>query len=387
LAEIFEQYMDDFGPERIILVHDTKTGMKGMLVIDNTARGPGKGGCRMAPDLTLSTVARLARTMTWKWAMVDIFMGGAKAGIVADPKSPNKEEIVRAYIKALKEYIPSQYVFGLDMGLNERDAAVVVDELGDMGGAIGTPAELGGLPYDQLGLTGYGVAVAASAIAENMNRDLRDTAISIQGFGAVGFSAAKFLAERGANIVAISSVDGALYDPNGLDIEKLGTLREKAGDRAVLEYSAKKAIPLGKELTVNCDILIPAAKQDVITSENVKNVKAKIVIEAANMPTSSEAQEYLHGNGTFLLPDFIANAGAVIGGGIAMDMRHSVNRIDKDDVYRAIEKKMSANAKLVLEESRRLGALPRNIVLNMAKERVLKAMEQRGRISSRAVYK
>ncbi|OPX39826.1 MAG: glutamate dehydrogenase, partial [Desulfobacteraceae bacterium 4484_190.3] len=148
---------DDFGPEKVIIVYDPRTKMQGYLVIDNTARGPGKGGVRMQPNLKLEDIIRLGRIMTWKNAAADIPLGGAKGGIVADPKDPNREAIIRAYARAIRSYIPKGYAFGLDMGLTESDAALVVDELDDRKASTGKPAYLGGIPYDELMITAYGV--------------------------------------------------------------------------------------------------------------------------------------------------------------------------------------------------------------------------------------
>ncbi|MFG1954233.1 Glu/Leu/Phe/Val dehydrogenase dimerization domain-containing protein [Micromonospora sp. NPDC048830] len=154
--------MNEWGPEKVDRVQDQRLGMRGVLVIDNATRGMGMGDTRMSPTLTVTEVARLAGTMTWKWAAVDLLSGGAKAGIRADPAAANKEQILRSFVQRLHNEIPQEYVFGLDMGLTENDAAIVADELG-RAAAVGTPAELGGLPYDELGITGYGVAEAADA--------------------------------------------------------------------------------------------------------------------------------------------------------------------------------------------------------------------------------
>ncbi|MDF2704892.1 MAG: putative glutamate dehydrogenase, partial [Nonomuraea muscovyensis] len=177
--------IDEWGPEKVVVVSHRRSGMKGVLVIDNTARGTGKGGTRMSPHVTVGEVARLARVMTWKWAAVDMFHGGAKAGIATDPASPDKEAILRAFVRALSNEVPREYVLGLDVGLTERDAAIIQDELGDRGAAVGTPQELGGVPYDALGITGYGVAEAADAAAGASGFSLATARVSIQGFGAV----------------------------------------------------------------------------------------------------------------------------------------------------------------------------------------------------------
>jgi len=378
MADVFE-WMDEWGPEKIIVVHDTKTGMMGMLVIDNTARGTGKGGCRMDPNMSLQDCFRLARTMTWKWAMADIFLGGAKAGIRNDPKSPYKEEIIRAYVKKIRKFLPDEYVFGNDMGFAEKDGAIALDEMEDMKAAVGTPAELGGLPYDELGITGYGVVEAAECAAPYRNIDLHKATVAIQGFGAVGAFSAKFIKEKGSKVLAISSIDGALYDPQGLDVDKLLALREKHGDKAILKYGKGQLIPRGKELEVEVDVLIPGATGDQITEANMKNVKAKIVVEGANFPTVDAAQKYFHEKGILLVPDFVANAGAVMGAGKAMDNRYSCDILEPQEVYDTVKKKMWKNVGMVLEESKRSKRLPREVALAISQERVRKAMELRGR--------
>jgi len=384
MEEVFE-WMDEWGPEKILIVHDAKTKMKGMLVIDNTARGMGKGGCRMAPDVTLWDCFRLARTMTWKWAMADIFLGGAKAAIVADPNDPNKEEIIRAYIRAIKKFLPDEYVFGNDMGFAEREEAIVIDECGgDMRVAVGTPGELGGLPYDELGLTGYGVAEATEVGAEHLGMNLKGATASIQGLGAVGSFTAKFLHEKGSTIIAISSVEGALYEPNGLDIERLLQLKEEFGDNAVKEYRGANSIPLGDELKLDVDILIPAAKGDVITKENVEAVKAKMIVEGANFPVTPECREILYKRGILSIPDFVANAGAVMGAGKSMFYRYACERLDPAEVYASIKSKMKSNVAIVLNEAKRTNKLPSSVALDIAQERVRKAMELKGRVPKRS---
>ena len=383
MKEVFE-WMDEWGPEKVVVVYDTRTQMKGMLVIDNTARGMGKGGCRMAPDVSLWDCFRLARNMTWKWAIADINLGGAKAAIVADPRSPNKEEILRAFVRAIRKFLPNEYVFGNDMGISERDAAIVVDECGgDMRVATGTPAGLGGLPYDELGLTGYGVAEATEVGAEYFGINLREATISIQGLGAVGSFTAKFLHEKGARIVAVSGTRGALYEPSGLDVKQLMRLKKEFGREAVKKYEGGRLIPLGDELTLDVDILIPAAKGDVITKQNVDGVKAKMIVEAANFPIIPGCQKKLNKKGIILIPDILANSGAVIGVGKSMLYRYACERVDLGDVYESIKSKMRSNVTMVLSEATKTNRLPVDVALDIAKERVLEAMKLRGRIPRR----
>ena len=154
---------DDFGPEKVIVVYDPRTRMQGYLVIDNSARGLAKGGTRMAPDLDLRETMRLARTMTWKNAAAGIPWGGAKGGIVWDPQAPDREQIIRAYVRSLRNIIPEEYVFGLDMGLSENDAALAVDELSTPRASTGKPDFLGGINNNLLGTAGYGVVSSIKA--------------------------------------------------------------------------------------------------------------------------------------------------------------------------------------------------------------------------------
>ncbi len=372
--------MDEWGPEKIVCVSDSRTGMKGVLVIDNTARGMGKGGTRMSPAVTIQEVARLARVMTWKWAGVDLFYGGAKAGIVGDPKAPNREEIIRAWARALSNEIPSEYVLGLDMGLSEADAGIVQDELNDRGAAVGSPSELGGVPYDQIGVTGFGVAEATDSAATHLGLSVSGSRVSIQGFGAVGAAAAKRFAELGAQVIAISTVHGAVYDPSGLDVPALLKLHESAGDLAVKEYEGGELLSAGAELFLDTDILVPAATQDVIDEAGAKKISAKMIVEGANLPTSAEAQKVFRDRKIPVVPDFVANAGGVIAAGFAMDARYSPFRVEPARVFETITSKLRANAVTVLEEAVRRDCTTHEAARALAQERVRRAMELKGRV-------
>lgn len=372
--------MDEWGPERVVCVSDSRTGMRGVLVIDNTARGMGKGGMRMSPSLTVAEVARLARVMTYKWAGVDLFFGGAKAGIMADPGSPDREAVLRAFVRALSQEIPRQYVAGLDMGLTERDAAIVQDELADRGAAVGTPHVLGGMPYDELGVTGYGVAEAADAAARDAGIPLAGARAVVQGFGAVGHAAARRLAELGATVVAVSTVHGALHDPDGLDVGRLLALRAEAGDGCVKEYGGGRLLDVGAELAVPADVLVPAALQDVIDEDVAAHVQAKIVVEGANLPTGPAAQDVLAGRGVTVVPDFVANAGGVVAAGFAMDARYSAFRPEPDAVFAAVSAKMRENTGQVLSAARAQGTTTHRAALALAQRRVRAAMELKGRL-------
>ena len=371
--------MDEWGPEKVVAVSDTRTGMKGVLVIDNTARGMGKGGTRMSPTVTTKEIARLARVMTWKWAAVDLFYGGAKAGVVADPGAPDKERVLRSFARALSNEVPRQYVIGLDMGLTERDAAIVQDELGDRGAAVGTPASLGGLPYDQLGVTGFGIAEVADELATRIGLPLSRSRVAVQGFGAVGRAAARRLAELGATVVAVSSLHGALHDPRGLDVPRLLALAEECGDAAVKEYDHGEVLELGAELAVPAEVLVPAATQDVIGEVQARLLPAKLLVEGANLPTSAAAQRILQQRGVVVVPDFIANAGGVVAGAFAMDARYSGFPPEPERVLSTVSAKLRPNAALIWQESLRRGVTPHAAARELAQERVRTAMHVKGR--------
>lgn len=374
------ELIDEWGPEKVVCISDRRTEMQGVLVIDNTARGMGKGGTRMAADLSVLEVARLARVMTWKWAAADLYYGGAKAGIRFDPTSPKKEAALRAFVRALHNEIPAEYVFGLDMGLTESDAAIVQDELGDRSGAVGTPAALGGLPYDELGLTGYGVAIAAQAAHEFGGAKLDGARIAIQGFGAVGWAAARRLTELGAHVVAVSTAQGALHDDDGLDVEQLIQRRAEAGDRFVLSAELGTLLPLGEELFVDCDVLVPAARQDVLNADNAPRVKARLIVEGANLPTDAAAQQHFAARGVTVVPDFVANAGGIIAAAYAMDARHSAFRLAAADVYLAIDQRIAASTMNVLTRAADGDVTPHKAGRTLSRERVHEAMALKGRL-------
>jgi glutamate dehydrogenase/leucine dehydrogenase len=212
-TKYIDNFADEFGPEQIIHIYDPKTQLRAIVAIDNLALGPAIGGTRMAPDVSTREVFRLARAMTLKNAVNGLKHGGAKSGIVADPRSPDKETLVRTFARAIRDL--KGYVPGPDMGTDEQSMAWVHEEIGR---AVGLPRMLGGLPLDELGMTGYGVAVAADVASDAIGLPLKGARAVIQGFGNVGKAAAKFLLERGVKVIAVNDSKGALHDSAGIDI-------------------------------------------------------------------------------------------------------------------------------------------------------------------------
>ncbi|WP_462418342.1 Glu/Leu/Phe/Val family dehydrogenase [Kytococcus sp. Marseille-QA3725] len=369
--------VDEWGPEKVVTVSHQRSGMQGVLVIDNTSRGPGKGGTRMRADLTVEEVARLARVMTWKWAAVDLHQGGAKAGIRFDPASPHKEEALRAFARMLRNEVPSEYVFGLDMGLNEADAAVLCDELGDRGAATGTPAALGGVAYDALGITGHGVAEAVDAAVAHTGLD--DRRVVVQGFGAVGHATVRHLAELGYTVVAVSTAHGALHAPDGLDVEELLRLREEHGD-ALVDHASGERLEAGQELTLDTGVLVPAAQQGVLDATNAGEVRARLVVEGANLPTDAAAQQVLAERGVTVVPDFIANAGGIIAAAFGMRDRYSPFGVETEQIVPTVTERMRANTLTVLQTAAETGSTPHAAAGQLARDRVHEAMRLRGQL-------
>lgn len=373
--------IDQWGPEKVVIVSDRRSSMRGVLVIDNTSRGTGKGGTRMSPTLTVAKISRLARTMTWKWAAVDLFHGGAKAGILGDPQSPEKERILRAFARALTNEVPREYMFGLDMGLAEQDAAIFVDELNDRGVSTGIPRALGGLAYDQLGLTGYGVAESAEAAAHHSGFELKNARVAVQGFGAVGRAAVERLDTLGAQIVAVATASGCIHDPSGLDVPTLVAGSRVAGDDVVKQYSSFRA-DAQAIFAVPTDVLIPAATADVITDEVAASTTAQLIVEGANLPTTASARHVLHQRGVVVVPDFIANAGGIIAAAHSSDSRNSPFVVEPDGVFAMISQKLRTNATRVLGDSQTMKITSLEAAHQLAKSRVMAAMEARGLVLS-----
>lgn len=362
-------FTDELGPEKVLYIYDPRTKLRGILVVDNTARGPSTGGIRMLPDVTTEEVFRLARAMTLKTAAADIPFGGGKSGIIANPKATNKYELIRSYAKAIKPII--DYIPGPDMGTDESCMAVVFDEINRFVAAL--PPELGGIPQDESGVTGYGTFVATEVVTKFANIKLSNATACIQGFGAVGSAVASFLVEKGVKITGVSTIEGAIHNPTGLDVKKLLELKRKYGDMCVKEYN--EAIHMDKDniLYLDMDILIPAARQDIITKKNVYDLKAKVVVEAANNPVTTEAEKILHERGVSVVPDFIANAGGVIT--TAVDYRHGTEQ----EAFEMVKDKISKNTQQILDTAKQQKTSPRVAAEKIAWGRILKAMALKNR--------
>ena len=373
MVSVWEE-TDQWGPEKVLQVYDPDTGMKGVLVIDNTSTGPGKGGIRFAEGTSPLDVFKLARTMTWKCAAPGLPFGGAKGGIIADPNSVDRVAWVKSFAKMIRPYCPGQYIAATDIGTTELDMAIFAHEIGDMRACTGKPSELGGIPHE-LGTTGYGVTTALETALEvlselkaiHIQRD--NIKVSIQGFGNVGSFTARFLDSAGIKVVAISDVSGLVCNKDGLNIPRL--MIDMKGKSILSDLDGYDILDKNQIFEFNSDIFIPAAMENVIIDKTVTkllNHGVKIVIEAANLPTSSTADEYLNKNGVWLIPDFLANAGGVIGSFVEYQGR------TEKEAFELIRYKISKNIKNILTQAIMNEENPRILALEMSKQRVYRAM-------------
>ncbi|MFH1420402.1 MAG: Glu/Leu/Phe/Val dehydrogenase, partial [Candidatus Aenigmatarchaeota archaeon] len=363
---------NDFGPEKIMEIHHPKTGTEGFVVIDNTSLGPGKGGIRMTPTVSIDEVMKLARAMTWKNAIAELPFGGAKAGIVADSSKltqQQKDSKVRAFAESIKEICPKLYVAGPDMYMAEHEMSVFASVLGNHS-CTGKPKSMGGLPHE-LGSTGLGVYHATLVALEHMNLDVKNISFAVEGFGNVGWFVAKFLTERGAKLVAASDSKGTIYNQEGIDFKKLDAVKKKT--HTVINYKPGSVLSNDKIVSVKADVLIPAAIPDLITTGNMHSIHAKLIVEGSNIPMSPAVEEHLSlEHKMVIIPDFVANAGGVISSYI--EFIHSKGKFDfehlKKEMFETVENKISKNTKLILEKSN--GRSPRDIAMEIAKKRVMK---------------
>lgn len=358
MEDIFS-FADAIGPAQIVHIYRPSLNLKAIVVIDNTACGPAVGGVRMAPDVSAEECFRLARAMTWKNSAAGLAHGGGKSVIFADPKMSleQKERLIRGFAGAIADL--SGYIPGPDMGTDELCMGWIKDEIGR---AVGLPTAVGGIPLDEIGATGFGLAACADVARTFVDLELKGARVVVQGFGAVGKHAARFLTEKGAILVGASDTSGTLANSAGLDVAEL--IAWKKQGRSLREYPRGKKLDADAILDVDCEIWIPAARPDVVRSDNADRIKAKLIVQGANIPCTPEAELSLHKRGILSVPDFIANAGGVICA--AIEYRGGTQRAAFD----YIDERIRANTREVLEQSRMASDLPRKAAHALAKRRL-----------------
>ncbi len=312
-------------PTREIIVHipvamddgsiEVFTGYR---VQHSQARGPAKGGIRYAPDVSLDEVRALASWMTWKCAVVNIPFGGAKGGVICDPRHMSQgelERMTRRYTAELIPFIgPEKDVPAPDMNTNEQTMAWIMDtysmHVGQTSTAVvtGKPVNLGG-SRGRREATGRGISVCCDEAVKYLGMDIADCRVILQGFGNVGSNAAKLLYSKGYTILGIAEYDGALVNEHGIDVPALIEHRARAG--TIVGFAEAGACDKAELLTRPCEILVPAATENVITSENAASLRCRILCEGANGPTTTVADDILEDKQVFVIPDILANAGGV----------------------------------------------------------------------------
>ncbi|MFF5211091.1 Glu/Leu/Phe/Val dehydrogenase [Streptosporangium sp. NPDC000396] len=359
--------VDELGPTKVVFLRPMPR-MEAVVVVDNVALGPAIGGVRLTPTVTPAEVVRLARAMTLKNAVAGLPYGGGKAGITLAPSlegAPLDREM-RAFAKAIEQL--TDFIPGPDMGTDESCMAVIHDEIGR---SVGLPSVLGGIPLDELGATGYGLACCAEALAEAKVIELEGARVVVQGFGAVGAQAALMLQRRGAIVVAVSDSRGATCHEGGLDVAELIAFKRARGH--VADFPGGSPRLRDGILEMPCDLLVPAAQPDVFTRDNAPRVRARVVLQGANIPATAEAERIFHERAVLSVPDVIGNAGGVIcaaveyaGGG-------------PTQAFAAIEEKIHRNTAELVDRVMREGCLPRKAATDMALARIRAADAYRRR--------
>ncbi|MBU4340290.1 MAG: Glu/Leu/Phe/Val dehydrogenase [Euryarchaeota archaeon] len=361
---------------------------KGFRVQYNNARGPMKGGIRFHPDETIDTVRALGAWMTWKTSIVDVPLGGAKGGVICNPKEMSAgelERLSRAYIQSISEVVgPEKDVPAPDVYTTPQITAWMMDEFSKIyqknqfGLITGKPLELGG-SAGRGDATARGGCYTIREAAQNLGINLKGATVAIQGFGNAGHFAASLVSSLfGCKVVAVSDSKGGIMDNNGLAVEAVIKHKEKTG--SVVGLPNSKPISNAELLELDVDLLIPSALENVITGENASNIKAKIICELANGPTTPEADDILYNNDVHVIPDFLANAGGVTVSYFEMVQNFYMYYWDEALVHERLDKKMTSAYHATLQASKKYNINMRKAAYVVAVGRVVKAMQLRGRI-------
>jgi glutamate dehydrogenase (NAD(P)+) len=352
----------------------------------NITLGPAKGGIRYHPDVSLDEVTALAAWMTWKCAVAHIPFGGAKGGVVCDPTNMSRRELealTRRYVAEIIEAIgPEKDVPAPDVNTNDQVMAWVMDtysmHVGHTATAVvtGKPIEMGG-SLGRREATGRGVMIATREAAKHLGLDITSLTVAVQGFGNVGSVSADLLANAGAKIVAVTDWKGGLYNAKGLDISKLLDYAA-THDKTVHGFPGGEPLPHDKFWGLDVDVLIPAALENQITMDNAPLVKAKIITEGANGPTTPDAHKFLHEKGVFIIPDILANSGGVTTSYFEWVQDRYGYFWEEKDVNDRLEKKMCEAFDAVLKTSIRYKVDMRTAAYIVAIQRVGTVTKMRG---------
>ena len=360
----------------------------GYRVQHNGARGPFKGGIRFSSLVDEQEVRALAETMTYKTALVDIPFGGGKGGVNVDPPQLTQHElehVTRRYISRIHLILgPNRDVPAPDMGTNAQTMAWIVDQYGRQHGynpavVTGKPLELGGSP-GRAQATGRGVMLTTLAAArDHLGKAPADLRVAVQGFGNVGMNAALLLAETGATIVAVSDHTGGFHDADGLDLDDVVAYVEReGGDHTLAGYGGAEAVSGDDFMGIDCDVLVPAAIESAIHRGNVDTVRARLVVEGANLPVTPEADRQLRERGVLVVPDILANAGGVIVSYFEWSQNFQQYRWSEADVNERLERILLKAYADVAAKMKALDCSMRAAAFALAIDRVVTAEKLRG---------
>jgi glutamate dehydrogenase (NAD(P)+) len=357
----------------------------GYRVQHSIARGPGKGGIRFAPDVTLDEVRALASWMTWKCAVVNIPFGGAKGGVICDPhvlSDSELERVTRRYTAEIIDFLgPERDVPAPDVNTNDKVMAWIMDTYSmHMRHTVtavvtGKPFQLGG-SRGRTEATGRGCMIVTLKALSRYGMDPASTKVVIQGFGNVGGMAARLMAARGFKIISMIEYDGAVYNPNGLDIGALATHRKETG--SITGYPGGEDIDRNEAMFLPCDVLLPAATENVITSENAHSLRCRILCEGANGPTTAVADEILMEKKIFVIPDILANAGGVTVSYFEWVQDRQGFFWNEQMVNTRLQEIMEESFDAVVEFAQKHGVNNRTAAYMLALDRVATAIKLRG---------
>ncbi len=374
--------LDDIGPQSITHFYDPILNFKAVLVIDTYVYPSAIGGVRMLPDITTEEIIGLARAMTYKTAIFNFPLSGAKAGIWSDPKQKGakRKAILTAFGKQLKPFLTqNRYVAGPDMGTYAEDFQTIYKAAG-LSYVVGDlfQKQKDGEPLENH-LTGYGVVISAQAACRHVDTPFKNATIAIEGFGKVGVGIARYADKAGAKIVAVSTTQGAIYNKNGLNVDRLFENRRKLGGKLVEEYEDAQKMAKEDLFHLPVDILVLGARPHVINENNVNSVRAKVIANAANNPITSIAEETLFKKGIVVPPDFVSNAGGIIGGIV------SILRGSEKQAFESVKNLIETTTEEILRTAKDEKINPKKLAINRTTKNILEMRSRKKSLSMESI--